>query len=158
MVELNRAVAIAMADGPDAGLRLLDPLAEDLDRYHLFHAARADLLRRAGDAAPRPAEPTAGRSSWSRNDAERRYLERRRAALATPRPFTPFVSSRGLASGAAMLFPTVDFALFFCLVFLGHWVLNHNARAWKWFMIGASYFFYGWWNPRYVAPARWASP
>jgi alginate O-acetyltransferase complex protein AlgI len=49
-----------------------------------------------------------------------------------------------------MLFPTVDFALFFCLVFLGHWVLNHNARPWKWFMIGASYVFYGWWNPRYV--------
>ena len=50
-----------------------------------------------------------------------------------------------------MLFPTVDFALFFCLVFLGHWVLNHNARAWKWFMIGASYVFYGWWNPAYIA-------
>ena len=49
-----------------------------------------------------------------------------------------------------MLFPTVDFALFFCLVFLGHWVLNHNARAWKAFMIAASYIFYGWWNPRYV--------
>jgi hypothetical protein len=40
-----------------------------------------------------------------------------------------------------MLFPTVDFALFFCLVFLGHWVLNHNARAWKAFMIAASYVF-----------------
>src|SRR3954447_23485283 len=49
-----------------------------------------------------------------------------------------------------MLFPTVDFALFFCLVFLGHWVLNHNARAWKAFMIVASYVFYGWWNPRYI--------
>ena len=49
-----------------------------------------------------------------------------------------------------MLFPTVDFALFFCLVFLGHWVLNHNARVWKIFMIAASYVFYGWWNPRYV--------
>jgi alginate O-acetyltransferase complex protein AlgI len=49
-----------------------------------------------------------------------------------------------------MLFPTVDFALFFCLVFLGHWVLNHNLRVWKWFMIGASYVFYAWWNPRYV--------
>ena len=49
-----------------------------------------------------------------------------------------------------MLFPTVDFALFFCLVFLGHWVLNHNARAWKAFMIAASYIFYGWWNPRYI--------
>ena len=51
VVELNRAVAVAMADGPDAGLRLLDPLAGDLDRYHLFHAARADLLRRAGRGA-----------------------------------------------------------------------------------------------------------
>ncbi len=49
-----------------------------------------------------------------------------------------------------MLFPTVDFALFFCLVYLGHWMLNHNARAWKAFMIVASYVFYGWWNPRYV--------
>ncbi len=49
-----------------------------------------------------------------------------------------------------MLFPTIDFALFFCLVFLGHWVLNHNARAWKWFMIGASYFFYAYWDARLV--------
>ncbi len=49
-----------------------------------------------------------------------------------------------------MLFPTVDFALFFCVVFLGHWVLNHNARTWKWFMIVASYVFYGWWDPRYI--------
>ena len=49
-----------------------------------------------------------------------------------------------------MLFPTVDFAIFFCLVFLWHWMLNHNARAWKAFMIAASYVFYGWWNPRYV--------
>ncbi|HLB39152.1 MAG TPA: MBOAT family protein [Actinomycetota bacterium] len=50
-----------------------------------------------------------------------------------------------------MLFPTVDFALFFCLVYLGHWMLNHAARPWKWFMIGASYFFYAWWDPRYIA-------
>jgi len=49
-----------------------------------------------------------------------------------------------------MLFPTTDFAIFFCLVFLGHWWLNHNARLWKFFMIGASYVFYGWWNWRYV--------
>jgi alginate O-acetyltransferase complex protein AlgI len=49
-----------------------------------------------------------------------------------------------------MLFPTTDFAFFFCLVFLGHWWLNHNARAWKAFMIAASYVFYGWWNWRYV--------
>jgi RNA polymerase sigma-70 factor (ECF subfamily) len=48
VIELNRAVAIAMADGPDAGLALMEPLAGELDRYHLFHAARADLLRRSG--------------------------------------------------------------------------------------------------------------
>jgi RNA polymerase sigma-70 factor, ECF subfamily len=48
VVELNWAVAVAMADGPDAGLALMEPLADDLDRYHLFHAARADLLRRTG--------------------------------------------------------------------------------------------------------------
>ncbi|MEP6758365.1 MAG: sigma-70 family RNA polymerase sigma factor [Actinomycetota bacterium] len=82
VVELNRAVAIAMADGPDAGLRLLEPLAGDLDRYHLFHAARADLLRRAGDA-------DAAGLAYDRalelvtNDAERRYLERRRRDLAS---------------------------------------------------------------------------
>src|SRR4030095_474586 len=46
VIELNRAVAVAMADGPDAGLALMEPLAGDLDRYHLFHAAKADLLRR----------------------------------------------------------------------------------------------------------------
>jgi RNA polymerase sigma-70 factor (ECF subfamily) len=48
VIELNRAVAVAMADGPDAGLALIEPLAGDLDRYHLFHAAKADLLRRSG--------------------------------------------------------------------------------------------------------------
>jgi RNA polymerase sigma-70 factor (ECF subfamily) len=82
VVSLNRAVAVAMADGPDAGLRLLDPLADDLDGYHHLHAARADLLRRAGRAAE-------ARTAYDRalalvgNDAERRYLERRRAALTT---------------------------------------------------------------------------
>ena len=50
VVALNRAVAVAMAGGPDDGLALLDgaDLAAALDRYHLYHAARADLLRRAG--------------------------------------------------------------------------------------------------------------
>jgi RNA polymerase sigma-70 factor (ECF subfamily) len=48
VIELNRAVAVAMADGPDAGLTLMEPLADELDRYHLFHAARAELLRRSG--------------------------------------------------------------------------------------------------------------
>ena len=50
----------------------------------------------------------------------------------------------------AVLFPTTDFAIFFVLVFLGHWLLNHEARWWKPFMLLASYVFYGWWDPRYV--------
>ena len=47
VVELNRAVAVAMADGPEAGLALIDEI-DGLDRYYLLHAARADLLRRLG--------------------------------------------------------------------------------------------------------------
>ncbi len=68
VVELNRAVAVALAEGPSTGLALLDALAEELDGYHLLHAARADLLRRldrpgeAGEAYRRalalaPSEP-----------------------------------------------------------------------------------------------------
>ena len=49
-----------------------------------------------------------------------------------------------------MLFPTVDFAIFFVVVFLGHWLLNHLARPWTLFMIAASYVFYAWWDPRFV--------
>jgi alginate O-acetyltransferase complex protein AlgI len=49
-----------------------------------------------------------------------------------------------------MLFPTIDFAIFFTIVFVGHWMLNHDARTWKAFMIVASYVFYAWWNWRYV--------
>jgi RNA polymerase sigma-70 factor, ECF subfamily len=76
VVELNRAAAVAMAAGPERGLALMAPLAEDLDRYHVFHAARADLLRRLGrreeaaDAYRRALELTA-------NAVERRFLERR---------------------------------------------------------------------------------
>jgi RNA polymerase sigma-70 factor (ECF subfamily) len=80
VVELNRGVAVAMADGPEAGLSILAPLADDLGRYHLFHAARADLLRRSGrtrealDATRRALELVT-------NDTERRYLEGRLAEL-----------------------------------------------------------------------------
>lgn len=78
LVELNRAVAVAMRDGPAAGLRLLDGLAGDgrLAGYHLLPAARADLLRRLG----RPAEAaTAYRQALESvgNEPERRYLRRR---------------------------------------------------------------------------------
>jgi D-alanyl-lipoteichoic acid acyltransferase DltB (MBOAT superfamily) len=49
-----------------------------------------------------------------------------------------------------MLFPTVDFAVFFCLVFLGHWLLNPRPLPWKLFMIAASYVFYAWWDWHFV--------
>ena len=48
VVALNRAVAVAMADGYEAGLALIDALSHSLDGYHLWHAARADLQRRLG--------------------------------------------------------------------------------------------------------------
>ncbi|MEO8476208.1 MAG: DUF6596 domain-containing protein, partial [Actinomycetota bacterium] len=79
VVRLNRAVAIAMADGPGTGLPLVDELAAELDGYHLLHATRADLLRRLGrhdeaDEAYRRALQLAT------NPAERRFLERRLGA------------------------------------------------------------------------------
>ncbi|HEY6680112.1 MAG TPA: RNA polymerase sigma factor [Actinomycetota bacterium] len=80
VVELNRAAAVAMADGPETGLRMLVPLQTDLDRYHLFHSAKADLLRRAGrtdDAV----EAYRRALDLTTNDAERRFLERRLTAL-----------------------------------------------------------------------------
>lgn len=76
VVSLNRAVAVAMADGPDAGLALTNELADALDGYHLYHAARADLLRRLD----RRAEAVAayGRAlELTTNPLERAFLERR---------------------------------------------------------------------------------
>jgi alginate O-acetyltransferase complex protein AlgI len=49
-----------------------------------------------------------------------------------------------------MLFPTTEFALFFVVVFFLHWLLNPLRTPWKVFMIGASYFFYAWWNWHFV--------
>ena len=49
-----------------------------------------------------------------------------------------------------MLFPTTDFAIFFAVVFTGNWLLNPHPRSWKLFMIAASFFFYSWWDWRYV--------
>ncbi|HYJ60370.1 MAG TPA: RNA polymerase sigma factor [Actinomycetota bacterium] len=76
VVALNRGVAVAMADGPAAGLRLVDPLASELDGYHLFHAARADLLRRSGDR-PGAADAYGRALELATGPAERRYLQRR---------------------------------------------------------------------------------
>ena len=76
IVSLNRAVAVAMVDGPQAGLALIDALAGDLDGYHLFHAARADLLRRIGSSAE--AAKSYGRAlALVTNESERRFLARR---------------------------------------------------------------------------------
>lgn len=78
VVSLNRAVAIAMADGPERGLALVDELAEagDLDSYHLLHAARADLLRRMG-VRSEAAESYERALQLVTNESERRFLERR---------------------------------------------------------------------------------
>jgi RNA polymerase sigma-70 factor, ECF subfamily len=82
VVQVNRAVAIGMADGPRAGLAVLDALAADrrLLAYQPYHAARADLLRRAGDAAG-AAAAYARAIELSTNAVERAELERRRGAL-----------------------------------------------------------------------------
>ena len=74
VIELNRAAAVAMADGPERGLELIDGL--ELPRYHLFHSARADLLRRLG----RYEEAADAYRAALRLDPparDRRYLERR---------------------------------------------------------------------------------
>ena len=82
VVAVNRAVAIGMADGPHAGLVLLDCLARErrLDAYQPFHAARAELLRRSGDTGAAGAAYDAA-IALSSNAVEREELERRRAAL-----------------------------------------------------------------------------
>jgi len=82
VVELNRAVALAMRDGPAAGLALIDALLAhgELADYHLAHAARADLCRRLGRAAD--ARVSYARAlSLTQQEPERRFLARRLAEL-----------------------------------------------------------------------------
>ncbi len=82
VIEVNRAVAMAFASSPGAGLEVLDPLLHDatLDGYQPLHAAHAELLRRAGDRAG--AAAAYGRAiALSGNTVERSELERRREAL-----------------------------------------------------------------------------
>jgi RNA polymerase sigma-70 factor (ECF subfamily) len=82
IVSLNRAVAIAMAEGPQAGLALIDELvkAGALDDYHLLHAARADLLRRIG-SVPEAANSYERALELATNESERRFLRRRLAEI-----------------------------------------------------------------------------
>jgi RNA polymerase sigma-70 factor (ECF subfamily) len=82
VIELNRAVAIAMRDGPAAGLALVDAILDrgELRDYRLAHAARADLCRRLGKtAAARAAYQKA--LALTKQEPERRFLERRLAQL-----------------------------------------------------------------------------
>jgi RNA polymerase sigma-70 factor (ECF subfamily) len=78
VVSLNRAAAVAMVDGPRRALALIDELAAtgELDRYHLLHAARADVLRRLGSPAE-AARSYAAAIELVTNVTERRFLERR---------------------------------------------------------------------------------
>ncbi|HEV7712490.1 MAG TPA: RNA polymerase sigma factor [Asanoa sp.] len=82
LVDLNRAVAVAMVDGPAAGLDLLDALVADrhLAGYHLLPAARADLLRRLGRTAE-AAQAYRAALALVGNEPERAYLTRRLEAL-----------------------------------------------------------------------------
>ena len=82
IVSLNRAVAVALVDGPEAALKIIDGIAAvgQLDEYHLLYAARADLLRRleSYDAA---AQDYSRALELVTNDSERRFLERRLAEV-----------------------------------------------------------------------------
>ena len=83
IVELNRAAAVAMADGPEEGLWLIGALRleESLATYHWFYAARADLLRRAGRMDEAAADYVQA-LRLCENSVERRFLQRRLSALA----------------------------------------------------------------------------
>jgi RNA polymerase sigma-70 factor (ECF subfamily) len=80
VVELNRGVAVAESEGPAAGLEIIAAIT-GLDRYQPFHVARADLLRRSGDAAASDAAYERA-IELTANPVQRSFLERRRAELA----------------------------------------------------------------------------
>jgi len=82
VVELNRAAAVAMRDGPEAGLALIDAILVrgDLEEYHLAHSARAELCRRLGRVEEARASYQRA-LELTRQEPERRFLERRLAEL-----------------------------------------------------------------------------
>ena len=82
VVALNRAVAVAMRDGPDTALPLVERLLKELSEYHLAHAVHADLCRRNGKKKPALASYRRA-LSLARQEPERRFLERRIAKLET---------------------------------------------------------------------------
>jgi RNA polymerase sigma-70 factor (ECF subfamily) len=83
IVALNRAVAIAMVDGPRSALAIMDALATDLDSYYLLHAARADMLRRLG-SLEEAAKNYQRALALVTNDSERRFLQRRLREVQPP--------------------------------------------------------------------------
>ena len=87
IVSLNRAVAVAMAHGPRPALAIMDRLAAEggLDKYHLLHSARADLLRRSGFSAE-AADAYARALALVSNNSERRFLERRLRDVQSSKP------------------------------------------------------------------------
>jgi RNA polymerase sigma factor (sigma-70 family) len=85
MVSLGRAVAIAMVHGPEAGLAATGELAGPLGRHHRFHAVRGHLHEMAGDRAS-AAEAYRTAAKYATNIPEKRYLDQKRAALATLPP------------------------------------------------------------------------
>ena len=85
VVALNRAVALAEVRGPAAGLAAVDELCSGLDSYYLFHAARADLLRRLGRGTEAAAAYAAARSLTA-NPAEQAFLDTQRGTLSRPDP------------------------------------------------------------------------
>jgi RNA polymerase sigma-70 factor, ECF subfamily len=86
VVEMNRAIAIAEIDGPEAGLAILDPL--DLDHYRYFHSTRADLLRRAGRRTE--AHHAYRRAlDLAQTEPEQRFLQNRLAQTAPSEPGEP---------------------------------------------------------------------
>jgi RNA polymerase sigma-70 factor (ECF subfamily) len=76
IVSLNRAVAVAMVQGPRPALELIDALSGELDNYHLFHSTRADMFRRLGEFGE-AAKSYERALALVTNDSERRFLERR---------------------------------------------------------------------------------
>ncbi|MCI0630828.1 MAG: RNA polymerase sigma factor [Phycisphaerales bacterium] len=84
VIELNLAVAVAMRDGPAAGLALIDAILErgDLAEYHLLHSARAELCRRLGNASEARAAYRRA-LALTQQEPERRFLERRLSELST---------------------------------------------------------------------------
>ncbi|MGV9292995.1 RNA polymerase sigma factor [Amycolatopsis sp. NPDC003676] len=83
VVELNRAVAVGMATGPEAGLALADQLSEELADYHLLPATRADFLRRLGRTEEAQVAYTEA-LALARTGAERSYLRRRLSEISSP--------------------------------------------------------------------------